>query len=104
MATRDSSGILIFDWDDSGKIAIAKFDGGTLPTDENKFAPGCVLISNSAKVYSNQATSGAADFQNMNVITPGELAPDFGVSESFTTDEGEFTITNGIITAFTPAE
>lgn len=58
-----------------GLIIQGSFASGTLPTDANIFAKGCVLVNTAdGKVYTNGGTSASPSFQDVNDIATGEIA------------------------------
>ena len=73
MHTVDTTGVLVFQRDEAGKIIFGAFRGGDTPTTADKFAAGCVLLGN-GKVYTNAGTSASPSFQDINDISTSEIA------------------------------
>ena len=73
MATRDNTGVTVYDTDGAGLIVFGLFEGANAPSDANKFAPGCILVGG-GKVYSNQGSSASPSFQDINTINTSEIA------------------------------
>lgn len=73
MATKDATGVTIFETDGAGLIVFGLFEGANAPTTTNKFAPGCILVGG-GKVYSNGGDSVTPVFQNINDISTAEIA------------------------------
>lgn len=73
MATKDATGVTIYQQDGAGLITFGFFETPTVPTTVNKYAPGASLIGG-GKVYSNQGDSASPSFQDINTINTSEIA------------------------------